>query len=231
MLIRNTAAHQVPTVRLRSVAIATAILSIAVVASAAIATLGKVVQLGTAAPAGLPACRVADKPARADRYDQWAVTLLDPAHTLKPSYVPPDLRNGMVLGREVTVREFVVEPLTEMLDAAVADGVTIRVTSSYRSYADQLALLASNPDEDDLIALPGHSEHQLGTTVDLADGDEWLAANAARFGFVMSFPAARSPMWTCYRSEPWHFRYVGPDLAAKITASGLSPREYLWLNQ
>ncbi len=67
------------------------------------------------------------------------------------------------------------------------------MTSSYRSYAEQLELLASNPDEDDLIALPGHSEHQLGTTVDLADGDEWLARNASRFGFVMSFPPARSP--------------------------------------
>ena len=203
----------------------------AVVASAAIATLGKVVQFDTAAPAGLPACRVADKPARADRYDQWAATLLDPAHTLGPSYVPPDLRRGTIHGREVTVREFVVQPLTEMLDAAAAAGVNLRVTSSYRSYTDQLELLASNPDEDDLIALPGHSEHQLGTTVDLADGDEWLASNAARFGFVMSFPAARSPIWTCYRSEPWHYRYFGPDLAARITASGLSPREYLWLHQ
>ncbi len=86
------------------------------------------------------------------------------------------------------MREFVVQPLVEMLDAAARDGVALRVTSSYRSYADQLALLASNPDEDDLIALPGHSEHQLGTTVDLADGDEWLAHNATRFGFVMSFP-------------------------------------------
>jgi D-alanyl-D-alanine carboxypeptidase len=231
MLIPNAAAQQGPSVRLRSVALATAILSMAVVASAAIATFGKVVQFSTAAPAGLPACRVADKPARADRYDQWAATLLDPAHTLGPSYVPPDLRLEVAHGQEVVIREFVVQPLEQLLDAAAADGVTLRVTSSYRSYADQLELLASNPDEDDLIALPGHSEHQLGTTVDLANGDDWLAANAARFGFVMSFPAARSPMWTCYRSEPWHFRYVGPDLAAKITASGLSPREYLWLNQ
>jgi LAS superfamily LD-carboxypeptidase LdcB len=203
----------------------------ALVVSAAIVVPAASITVGTEAPDGLPACKVADRPARADRYDQWSSTLLDPAHTLGPSYMPPDLRHGIIQGQDVTVREFVVQPLAEMLDAAAKDGIRLRVTSSFRSYADQLALLASNPDEDDLIALPGHSEHQLGTTVDLADGDEWLADNAPRFGFIMSFPAARSPAMTCYRPEPWHYRYFGPDLAAKITASGLSPREYLWQNQ
>jgi D-alanyl-D-alanine carboxypeptidase len=203
----------------------------ALVVSAAVVVPAAFINVGTAAPEGLPACTVAQRPARADRYDQWSVTLLDPAHTLGPSYMPPDLRHGVVHGQDVTVREFVVEPLAEMLDAAARDGVMLRVTSSYRSYADQLALLASNPDEDDLIALPGHSEHQLGTTVDLADGDDWLAHNAYRFGFVMSFPPTRSPTFTCYRPEPWHYRYFGRDLATAIAASGLSPREYLWHNQ
>lgn len=203
----------------------------ALVVSAAVVVPATFGTVGTAAPEGLPACNIAERPARADGYDQWSATLLDPAHTLGMSYIPPDLRHGAIRGQEVTVREFVVEPLTEMLDAAARDGVTIRITSSYRSYADQRALLASNPDEDDLIALPGHSEHQLGTTVDLAGGDEWLTHNAPRFGFVMSFPEARSPAFTCYRPEPWHYRYFGPDLATAIAVSGLSPREYLWQSQ
>jgi len=215
----------------RSLIVAALALVTVVAVPLTIAAVGVVVRVGPAAPAGLPPCNVADRQARADGYDQWASTLLDPAHTLGPSYVPPDLRAVVVNGQAATVRDFVIQPLTDMLDAAARDGVDLRVTSSYRSYADQLALSASNPDEDDLIARPGHSEHQLGTTVDLADGDDWLARNAARFGFVMSFPADRSPAWTCYRSEPWHYRYFGPDRAAQITASGLSPREWLWLNK
>jgi D-alanyl-D-alanine carboxypeptidase len=215
----------------RSLIVAALAVAAAVAIPLTIAAVGMAVRIGPPAPAGLPTCRVADRPVRADGYDQWASTLLDPAHTLGPTYAPPDLRRVLIHGQEVTVREFVIQPLSELLDAAAADGVNIRVTSSYRSYADQLALIASNPEEDDLIAQPGHSEHQLGTTVDLADADDWLAGNAARFGFVMSFPADRSPAWTCYRSEPWHYRYFGPNLAAEITTSGLSPREWLWLHQ
>src|SRR5262245_61580113 len=102
------------------------------------------------ATAGLPSCSVAEEPAPASRYDQWATTLLDPAHTLGPSYAPPDLRTVELRGREATLRRFVIRPLVDMLDAAARDGVVVRVTSSYRSYSDQLALLAENPDETDL---------------------------------------------------------------------------------
>ena len=118
-----------------------------------------------------------------------------------------------------------------LVAAAASEGVTLHVTSSYRSFAAQQRLFEDNPGQEDLIALPGHSEHQLGTTVDLSGGDEWLAANAARFGFVMSFPADRSPRFTCYSSEPWHYRYFGPERAQEIAASGLSPREWLWARE
>ena len=98
------------------------------------------------------------------------------------------------------------------------------------------ALLAS--------ARPGHSEHQLGTAVDLktpggaapwayADWGStrpgaWLARNSWRYGWVLSYPRGKSPGLTCYKYEPWHFRYVGRPLAARIHASGLTPREWLW---
>jgi D-alanyl-D-alanine carboxypeptidase len=55
----------------------------------------------------------------------------------------------------------------------------------------------------------------------------WMADNAWRFGFVLSYPKGRSDQ-TCYAYEPWHYRYFGRDLAAKIHASGLTTREYLW---
>jgi D-alanyl-D-alanine carboxypeptidase len=54
-----------------------------------------------------------------------------------------------------------------------------------------------------------------------------MAANAWRYGFVMSYPRGREDV-TCYLYEPWHYRYFGRALAARIHASGLTPREFLW---
>ena len=56
----------------------------------------------------------------------------------------------------------------------------------------------------------------------------WLAENAWRFGFVMSYPRGKEAV-TCYLYEPWHYRYLGRELAARVRASGLAPREYLWV--
>ncbi len=208
-----------------------AFVATAVVASIGLLTTFRVVQVEAAAPAGLPDCRVDDRPAKHDGYEDWAVTLLDPAHALRPSYRPPDLRQANVRGESVHLREFVIEPLREMLDAARKDGVAISVTSSYRSYDEQQQLVIASPGMDDLVARPGHSEHQLGTTIDLGGGAAWLARRAPEFGFALSFPESRSPELTCYSPEPWHYRYFGRERAQQITESGLSPREWLWAAQ
>ena len=95
-------------------------------------------------------------------------------------------------------------------------------------------------------ARAGHSEHQLGTAIDVTSeggvapwnyGDwadtaagSWMAANAWRYGFVMSYPRGGIDR-TCYDYEPWHYRYVGRSLAAEITANGRTPREVIWTKQ
>ncbi len=56
----------------------------------------------------------------------------------------------------------------------------------------------------------------------------WMKENAWKFGWVMSYTKDRSPRYTCYKYEPWHYRYVGRSSAAAINKSGLSPREWLW---
>ena len=112
----------------------------------------------------------------------------------------------------------------------------ITVNSAYRSYLDQSATYdqATASFGPDLAALaaakPGHSEHQLGTAIDFGGDQDWLLSNAWRFGFVSSFPVDSSPAFTCYKYEPWHYRYFGRDIAASIHSSGLTPREWLWLN-
>ena len=55
----------------------------------------------------------------------------------------------------------------------------------------------------------------------------WMAKNAWKFGWLMSYPKGKTDV-TCYIYEPWHYRYVGRDIAAKIRESGLTIREYLW---
>jgi D-alanyl-D-alanine carboxypeptidase len=54
-----------------------------------------------------------------------------------------------------------------------------------------------------------------------------MSRNAYRYGFILSYPDGRRDK-TCYPYEPWHFRYVGPELARPVQASGLTLREYLW---
>jgi D-alanyl-D-alanine carboxypeptidase len=92
-------------------------------------------------------------------------------------------------------------------------------------------------------ARPGHSEHQTGLTIDFGSiGDTglnkewestraggWMASNAWKFGWLMSYPNGKKDV-VCYRYEPWHYRYVGREMAAKIHDSGLTIREYLWAN-
>ena len=95
-------------------------------------------------------------------------------------------------------------------------------------------------------ARPGHSEHQLGTSLDFTSAGgrapweyadwaatpagAWMQANAWRYGFVMGYPAGSFAV-TGYDYEPWHYRYVGRDLAAAVHASGLPLRQYLWQTQ
>jgi D-alanyl-D-alanine carboxypeptidase len=188
----------------------------------------------------LPTCAIGDMPAGQRGYDDWASTLLDTERTLDEGYVPPDLVrvNGIRLahGRPVRVRAFVAPRLAALARAAEQAGTSIAVTSGYRSFPDQMATFASLErayGRDFAVASaarPGHSEHQLGTAVDLGGDMAWLAANAWRFGFVMSYPPAQSPARTCYKPEAWHYRYFGIDRAAAIHRSGLSPREWLWIN-
>ena len=139
--------------------------------------------------------------------------------------------------------------LARLFAAAAADGVKLAIHSSYRSYAYQRTVFAGWVAKDGLAAalrysaLAGHSEHQLGTTLDIArlrggapwddrgyaPVERWLGANAYRFGFVRSYPAgAGAVAQSCYGSEPWHWRYVGPSSAYEIACTGLVPRVYLW---
>jgi D-alanyl-D-alanine carboxypeptidase len=155
---------------------------------------------------------------------------------LAPDYAPSGLvsiHEAGLVGRG-TIRDVVIPDLRALADAARSAAVTISVDSAYRSFAQQRGSYTSyvkgygEAAARLTVARPGHSEHQLGSTIDFAGDLDWLAANAPAFGFVMSYPEDRSPDTTCYRYEAWHFRYVGRARAALVEQSGLSLREWLW---
>ena len=198
----------------------------------------------------LPACSVGDDLASDVGYDDWATTLLDTALRLPEGYAPPDLVSVGQAGfgeANLTVRRIVVDDLADLREAAEDANQPIDIIAAYRSFAQQRRLFEARVDQFGLakayahVAAAGHSEHQLGTTIDFSppdadDVDEsfgqtatgrWLAENAYRFGFVQSYPKGGSNL-TCYGYEPWHFRYVGPQHAERVHASGLTLRQFLW---
>lgn len=131
-----------------------------------------------------------------------------------------------------------------MMDAAKAEGVTLTVSSAYRSYAVQQQTyqhwVSVNGQRlaDQLSARPGYSEHQTGLAIDFSSPEgcrleecyedtragRWLAKNAPNYGFILRFPKGQQAI-TGYLFEPWHYRYLGKDLAAQYTVSGAGTLE------
>lgn len=207
---------------------------------------------GTRALGPLPACRYDDLLTSPRGYGDWSITLVDTILSVTRSYVPPDLESVSAAGMsgDGRVRAIVIDDLRAMREAASAAGAAIGIESAYRSYADQQQLFdawVKRYGYDRALmtpARPGHSEHQLGVAIDFRSdaagsagtgafgstaAGRWMSAHAWEFGFVMSYPTD-STAFTCYDAEPWHFRYVGRDLAARVHASGLTLRQYLWAN-
>ena len=207
-----------------------------------------------AAPVTITLPRATPIPARivnnADDADLWKIANKSRAFA-NPRYQPSDLRLVSVPtlpGRgqdERSLRAVLMPDLEKLVAAARAAGVTLRVGSGYRSYATQASLFASYAHRHGEAAAsrfssrPGHSEHQSGLAVDFAGADQtcwvdncfegtaagkWLAAHAHEYGFILRYPKGKESI-TGYQYEPWHFRYVGRELAGALHQSGLTMEE------
>lgn len=229
--------------RLASVAAALALLASLAIGSA-------LEPSGARAMGPLPACRYDDILTTPRAYGDWPITLVDTILRVPDGYVPPDLvaTSQAGIGGGGKVRAVLIDDLRELTQAAAAAGNPIGIESAYRSYAEQQTLFGDWVKRFgyeralEIPARPGHSEHQLGVAIDFRSEPDkprasgtwgstpagtWMAEHAWTYGFVMSYPKGRTST-TCYDYEPWHFRYVGRDLAARIHASGLTIREFLW---
>ena len=121
--------------------------------------------------------------------------------------------------------------LNKLLNAAAGSGINLQVLSGYRSFDTQSALKQNykfiyGSGANAFSADQGYSEHQLGTAIDFTtikvgpglsgfDKDPafaWLVQNAYKHGFILSYPKQNE----YYEFEPWHWRFVGVALAAKL---------------
>ena len=154
-----------------------------------------------------------------------------------------------------TLQTVACDAFLEMQKAAAADGVTVWMQSGYRSvkyqtglyerktkyYTDrgydtatakEMAAAVVNP--------PGYSEHNCGLAADLNSPEHtgldegfenttafrWLCEHAVEYGFILRYPKGAEDK-TEITYEPWHWRYVGRENAAKISASGLCFEDYI----
>lgn len=185
------------------------------------------------------------------RYVDWHRSLVDPIFMVPSSYAPGDLVPVSQAGIAGTgyVRRHVLADLRALDQAARKAGIRLKVVSAYRSYWKQKATFdywvrtSGYSQALRYSARAGHSEHQLGTTLDFSfvggaapwdyrdfgatAAGKWLMANAWRYGWVLSYPKGAEHL-TGYGYEPWHYRYFGRTLAAHQRSSGLVPRYWLW---
>ncbi len=148
--------------------------------------------------------------------------------------------------QKICLKKEALDALQVMFADASKDKITLAATSAFRSSGVQSklykALYALKGEKaKDRIAPPSHSEHQLGTTVDLSGKsinyvsasdrftgtaeDLWLRANAYKYGFAQSYPKDKTSI-TGYDHESWHYRYLGTDIAQEIFEEGITIEEY-----
>lgn len=173
------------------------------------------------------------KAAEAADRDPYLLRRVDKRKGLPESYVPADLilldKTGLSVSRQGhRLRKPAYDALMSMSGAAHKEGVTLLVSSAYRSYQYQTEVFARNVKEmgekeaERVSARPGSSQHQLGTAIDFGSisdafaetkASAWLVKNAAAYGFSLSYPQGLEEL-TGYVWESWHYRYIGKDAAA-----------------
>lgn len=164
-------------------------------------------------------------------------TYIDGVLVVNKTYaLPPDFDPGL--------QPEVVDAFARMQGEASAAGIALRTISGYRpfwsqeriygGYVQRLGVEAA----DRTSARPGHSEHQSGLAIDVNSLDpawgasvegRWVAENAPRFGFVVRYPDGKEEI-TGYAYEPWHLRYLGPELATSLTEAGLTLEEHFGID-
>lgn len=181
----------------------------------------------------------------------WNLVLVNSEHPMEDGYVP----ELMELEKGYSVDSRILEASQKMLADAKEEGLHIEICSAYRSVKRQEQVFSDSMKErvkEGLsyweafsetslnVAIPGTSEHALGLALDLISNQyteldeeqentaeaKWLKENCYKYGFILRYPPEKTNI-TGITYEPWHYRYVGEEHAAKIMELGITLEEYL----
>ena len=182
--------------------------------------------------------------------DGYLTVIINRDYCIPDGYVPK-LAPSITNDPDSYKLDYRVAPhYNEMYLAAKKDGITLTPISGYRSYQKQknnfenkigrvMSAQGIKYDEAVVVASktvlpPGLSEHNAGLAMDICSLEQsfdqsreykWLEKHAAEYGFILRYPKDKVNV-TKIIYEPWHYRYVGVELAQKIKASGLCMEEY-----
>lgn len=170
--------------------------------------------------------------------------LVNKHRKLSKDFVPDDL---IKIDKEYTsesgmkANKTAVLAYIQMAKDADKEGLGLIINSSYRSYEDQVEIcdtyrsLYGDGYVEKFVAQPGYSEHQTGLAFDIgstrvnvfANSKEyaWMSEHAYEYGFILRFPKKYESI-TGFRSEPWHYRYVGKKIAKYIYENDITLEEY-----
>ena len=174
-----------------------------------------------------------------DPNSTWVV--VNKLRPLQPlGYAPADLVD---VGGGLQLRAEAAQAVAALRAEAAAAGLDVAVQSAYRPFERQEGLFGNSAARfgvagaEQRSARPGFSEHQTGLAVDVGGGGcdiercfgdtaegRWVAGNAHRTGFLVRYPLG-SEQVTGYQYEPWHLRYVGPELATEMHETGVATLE------
>ncbi len=139
-----------------------------------------------------------------------------------------------------------VKYLEDFIAAARSEGLSVYLSSTYRSYNEQSYLYDRKVSQygdpaiaATIVAPPGTSEHQTGLCADITDiyyasKDrslentalfKWMKAHCHEYGFILRYPDGKQDI-TGIIYEPWHFRYVGHEVATYIMENDLTLEQF-----
>ena len=178
------------------------------------------------------------------------LVLVNKLHAVSDTYKPTGMvymDNNLTTWENLELKEEAYTAYKKMYNDAKELGYNLKVCSAYRTYKTQVSLfnnsVANRGWETTYLrsAYPGRSEHHTGLSVDITsksmgwnlsqdfadyEDGEWLNTHCQDYGFIVRYPKNKTDI-TGYAYEPWHFRYVGEEVAKYIMENDLTLEEYL----
>lgn len=173
--------------------------------------------------------------------------IVNKKRSISSAYTPANLVSPPVaVEKSLQIRNELTESLSKLFNEATQSGHSLMIASGYRSYSTQVTTYNyfvaqyGEAEASRFSAKPGTSEHQTGLAVDISRTDRahyleesfgsdpaglWLKDNAYKYGFIVRYPQGKEAV-TGYRYEPWHLRYVGPELSQELYSKNTTMEEF-----